>query len=67
MAESRGDASEEDLEGKKSLKRGEHDIHEDDTEFIVEEDGSDEEKVDGHGKFWMRGPTPVTELKARII
>ena len=49
------------------MKRGEHDIHANDTEVVEEEDGSDEEKQDGVAKFWMRGPTAVTEVEAGII
>ena len=67
LAESKGDVSEEDLEREKNVKHGEHDIHEDDTEFMVEEDGSDEEKEDRYGKFWMHGPRLVTELEVGII
>ena len=49
------------------MQRREHDIHADDTEVVVKEDGTDEEKEDRNAKFLMRGSTPVTELEARII
>ena len=49
------------------MKRAEHDIHANDIEFVVEEDGTDEEKEDGSTKFSMCGPTPVTKLEAGII
>ena len=49
------------------MGRGAHDIHANDSEFLAEEDQTEEEKEDGSAKFWMRGPTPVTELEARII
>ena len=67
LAVSVGDVSEQDREGEESVKRGEHDIHADDTEVVEEEDGIDQEKQDGVAKFWMRGPTAVTELEAEII
>ena len=67
LAKSRGDVLEEDLKREKSVKYGEHDIQEEDTEFMIEEDGSDEEKEDRHGNFWMRGPTSITNIEARII
>ena len=65
--ESGGDVSEQDREGEESVKRAEHDIHADDIDIFVEEDGTDEEKEDGRAKFWMHVPTPITELEARII
>ena len=67
MADSRGDVSEHDQEGEETMQRGEHDIHADDTEVVVEDDGTDEEKEDMSAKFLMQGPTPVTELEAGII
>ena len=67
LAVSTRDVLEQDREGEESLKRGEHDIHADDTEVVEEEDKIDEEKQDGVAKFWMRGPIAVTELEARII
>ena len=67
LAESRGVVLEQDREGEETMKRGEHDIHADDTEVVVEEDGTDEEKEDGTAKFWMRGPTSVIELEGGII
>ena len=67
LAEFGGDVSEHDRKGEKNLKLGEHDIHADDIEVFVEEDGTDEEKEDESAKCWMRGPTLVTKLQARII
>ena len=67
MAESGGDVSEHDRKGEETVKRGEHDIHVDDIEVVVEEDGTHEEKEDRAAKFWMRGPTPVIELEVGII
>ena len=67
LAESRGDVSEQDREGKESVKRAEHDIHADDTKLFVKEDGTYEEKEDGSAKIWMHGPTLVTKLEAGII
>ena len=60
LAESRGAESEEDREGEETLKRGEHDIHADDIEDFVKEDGTDEEKEDRRVKCSMCGPTTVT-------
>ena len=67
LAESGGAVSEEDRKGEETLKRGDHDIHADDIEDFVEEDGTDEEKEDKSAKCWMCGPTTVTELEAGII
>ena len=45
-----------------------HDIYENDLNFIPEEDMSVEEEEEGGGaKTKICTPTPVTELKARII
>ena len=49
------------------MKCGEHDIHADDTNVVVKEDGTDEEKEEGSAKYWMHGPIPVTKLEAGII
>ena len=49
------------------MKRREHDIYEDDTKFLVDEDETDEEKEDETRKFWMHGPTLVHKLEAGII
>ena len=67
FAESGRDVSNDDSDGEKNSLSAEHVIHEENTKFIVEEDGSDEEKEDGHGKYRMPGPTLVFELKAGII
>ena len=67
LAASRGDVSEQDREGEETVQRAKHDIHVDDTEFVVEEDRTDEDKEDVRAKFLMLGPTPVTELEAGII
>ena len=67
LAESEGDVSEQDQEREESVKPTEHDIHANDTEFCVEEDGIDEDKEDESAKFWIRGPILVTELEAGII
>ena len=45
----------------------EHDIHEDDIEFIVKEDRSDKEKEEGNLKYRMSSSTLVTELEVGII
>ena len=42
LAVSGGDVSEQDREGEESVKRGEHDIHADDTEVVEEDDGINE-------------------------
>ena len=44
-----------------------HDIHEDDVDFISEEDMSVEEEEGGGAKTKICGPTPITELEAGII
>ena len=67
LPESDMDVSEKNYEEEESRKRGEHDIHADDTNVVVEEDRTDEEKEDRSAKYWMRGSTPVTELEAGII
>ena len=67
LAASRGDVSEQDREGEETVQQAKHDIHVDDTEFVVEEDGTDEDKEDVRAKFLMRGPTLVTELEVGII
>ena len=67
LAVSARDDSEQEQEREESVKQGEHDIHADDTEVVEEDNRSDEEKQDGVAKFWMRGPTTVTELEAGII
>ena len=59
-----GDDSKQDQERQESVKRGEHDIHADDTEVVEDEDGTDEKKQDGVAKFWMRDPIAVIELDA---
>ena len=51
LAESRGDVLEQDREGEESVKRGEHDIHANDIEVVVKEDGTDEEKKTGVQSF----------------
>ena len=67
MAESGGDVLEHDREGEETIKHGDHNIHVDDTEVVVEEDSTDEEKEDEATKFWIRGSTPITEFEAGII
>ena len=67
FAESRRDVSNDDSDGEKNSLSAEHVIYEENTKFIVEEDGSDEEKEDGHGKYQMSGLIPVFELEAGII
>ena len=44
-----------------------HNIHEDDLDFISEEDMSVEEELGGGAKTKICAPTPVTELEAKII
>ena len=44
-----------------------HDIHEDDLDFIPEEEMNVEEEEGGGAKTKICAPTPVTELEARII
>ena len=67
LADSTRDDSEHDREGEASVKCREHDIHANDTELLLDEDQNDDEKEDGSANDWMRGPTPVTKLEARII
>ena len=55
------------MEEEDSPKRAHHDVHEDDMEFIPEEDISGEEEEDGGTHYKMCGPTPVTDLEASII
>ena len=65
-ATSRGAAEDifEEEEGPSSVQ---HDIHEDDLDFIPEEDMSAEEEEGGGAKTRICTPTPVTELEAGII
>ena len=44
-----------------------HDIHEDNLDFIPEEDMSVEEEEGGGAKTKICAPMPVTELEAGII
>ena len=44
-----------------------HDIHEDDLDFIPEEDMSVEEEQGGGEKTKICGPMPVSDLEAGII
>ena len=67
MVDSGGDVSEHNREREETVQRGEHDIHADDTEVVVEDNATDEEKEDRSAKFQMRGPTLVIELEAGII
>ena len=57
----------ENLEGGNFSISTKHDIHEDDTKFIVKKDGSDEEKEDGNAKYQMSGPTLVAKYEVGII
>ena len=44
-----------------------HDIHEDNLDFILEEDMSGEEEEGGGAKTKICAPMPITKLEARII
>lgn len=67
MATSGTNVSEEDFEGENYSISPEHDIHQDDTEFMEEGSGSDEDKENDDEKYRMSGPTRVAELEAGII
>ena len=54
-------------EGKEVPSGAHHNIHEDDLDFIPEEDMSIEEKEGGGAKTKICASTPVTELEAGII
>ena len=55
------------MEEEDSPNRAHHDVHEDDMEFILEEDISGEEEEDGGTQYKMCGPTPITDLEASIL
>ena len=63
---SRG-AAEDVFEDEEVPSGAHHDIHEDDVDFIPEEDMSVEEEEGGGARTKICAPTPVTELEARII
>ena len=61
------DVTDDFMEEEDSPNRAHHDIHEDDMEFILEEDISGEEEEDGGTQYKMCGSIPITDLEAGII
>ena len=67
MGGTRRSDAEDILEVEEVLSGAHHDIHEDDLDFILEEDMSVEKEEGGGAKTKICAPTPVIDLEAGII